>query len=261
MAETTGGEWFDGPPRMGYGRSSELVVAGGQVVLELLFGGHHEWPHVRATGSAADDAAAMIRAAFPEHLVARADVCEDLLAPEWFDRAFGVMIDVARDRGVRPYRQGDWDSDRPARTLYLGSPSSAVRVRMYEKGRQLIQEYGQAAADVVSEDWTRVEVQVRPAKRDHKLAMARVPAAEWWGCSGFSKDLADKLLGVEAPRLAVGAVWKGVQDLERREFNLVNQYGGLLDGLYDQEGSWQAVGTRLGRLRDRMKGRASERNG
>ena len=56
-------------------------------------------------------------------------------------------------------KAGDWDDfPEKGRTLYLGSQSSPVRMRLYEKGLQ--PEY----AHLNRPNWARIEVQVRPAK-------------------------------------------------------------------------------------------------
>jgi hypothetical protein len=243
-------EWQEVRPLRGYARAEAMYVGGAQL-LAIHSGGSHEFPHVVATGSAADDAARLVRNVAPKHLVARADVCEDLQAPGWFDHAFGVMVDVALERNVKPMRQGDWDSPKPSRTMYLGSPSSAVRVRCYEKGVQLRGEYGPAAAAVIPEDWVRLEVQVRPAKREQKLMMAAVPAAEWWGCSRYSQELADRLLGVSAPRSTVGTIWRDGGDLDRALHHLVRGYANSLRNLHGLHGSWEAVGVVIGQELER----------
>lgn len=246
--QLAGSVWSDSKPRQGYSRSATLVH-GGQVVLELLDGGQHEWPHVVATGGVADSAARVIRAVAPRHFVSRADVCEDVAAPGWFESAFGVMVEVAKARRVKPLRQGDWDSDNPARTLYLGAPSSVVRVRLYEKGKQLIQEFPEARGEVPT-DWCRLEVQVRPAKREDKRIMALVEPELLWGCSRFSKDLADKLLATDAPRLAVGTIWKGGLDFERAEYHMIRQYARVFKHLRVAHGSAEAVGRHIYRCLD-----------
>lgn len=249
----SGSEWVDLRPRQGYARCTQLV-RDSVAVLELLDGGRHEWPHVVATGSTADDAAQLLRTVAPDHLVARADVCVDLVSPDWFERAFAVMVDVAKTHRVKPKRDGNWDVEPFARTLYLGAPTSAVRLRLYEKGQQLLQQHGELAAEVVPADWSRLEVQVRPAKRSSKQAVAQLAPDRFWGCSRFSRDVAAQLLGSDAPRLAVGTVHRA-QQLERSEFFMLKQYGNHLRALRDVHGSWPAVGEYLGQCLEAMKKR------
>jgi hypothetical protein len=238
-----GSEWHDAKPVSGYAQAEELVQ-GGQVVLQLRHGGYHEWPHVQSTGAAADDAAGLIRRIAPRHLVARADVCEDVQEPGWFDKAHGVMLEVARSHRVKHLCEGDWHVD-PARTAYLGSPKSMSRIRLYEKGKEVLSKHPEAAG-VVPDDWYRLEIQVRPSKREGKLLMSMVPAAEWWGCSSYGRELADRLLGADAPRLKVGTIWKA-SDLERAEYHMVRQYARVFERLREVHGSWEAVGVHLGR--------------
>ncbi|MEX5543951.1 replication initiation factor domain-containing protein, partial [Pseudomonas poae] len=58
------------------------------------------------------------------------------------------------------------DSD-DGRTLYLGSQTSAVSMRIYEKGKQLD----------CGNDWVRAELQVRPQK-DQKTLIAYLDSTE-----------------------------------------------------------------------------------
>jgi hypothetical protein len=251
LLEALGGEWREGKPRQGYGRCEVLDSDGGQL-LEMLYGGHHEWPHVVATGPPAHDAAEALRRVAPGHLVARADACEDLMAPGWFDVAFGVALDVARECRVKPMRAGDWDSDRPARTLYLGAPSSTVRVRLYEKGAEMRQKLGAVGSEIPA-DWTRLEVQVRPSKSPTKALFSMIDdPMEWFGASSHSKKLAERLLGVDAPRLTAGTQYRAA-DLERAEWHLVRQYGKLIDHLVERSGSPEALGRRLVAMRERSR--------
>jgi hypothetical protein len=179
-------------------------------------------------------------------LVARADVCEDVEAAGWFDSAHAVMVELAKEMRVKTSRQGDWDIDF-ARTFYCGSPSSTVRVRAYEKGKELMARFGPAVDGLYSGDWCRLEVQVRPAKREAKKLMARVPAQEWWGCARWSRRLAETLLGSDAPRLVVGTKYKRLEDFERTEYHLMKQYGRVFERMKLMHGSWEAVGSHIGR--------------
>jgi DNA relaxase NicK len=251
LLEALGGEWRDGRPRQGYGRCRELHSDGGQV-LEMLYGGQHEEPHVVSTGPNAHAVAAALRQVAPRHSVARADVCEDVVAPGWFDQAFGVALEVARECRVRPFRAGDWDSDSPARTLYLGSPSSAVRVRLYEKGAEMRQKLGVMAREIPAE-WTRLEVQVRPSKGVQKRMFSMVDdPLQWFGASRYSQRLAERLLGVDPPRLPAGTQYRA-ENLERAEWFLVRQYGRLIDRLVELSGSPEAFGRRLVAMRERAR--------
>lgn len=241
-----GSTWRDCKNLSGYARGEELVVDG-QPLLKMNSGGHNPFPNVVADGAPAHEAAQLIRRVSPAHLVSRADVCEDIDQAGWFDHAFAVLLDVARETRARPYRNGDWDLN-PARTAYLGSPSSPTRVRLYEKGKEVVAKHPQAAG-VVPDTWCRLEIQIRPAKRDRKLMMASVAPEAFWGCSAYSQVLASRLLEADTPRLRIGTVWKA-EDLDRAEYHLIRQYEKVFRAMLAREGSWEAVGTYLGRKLD-----------
>lgn len=236
----------DSKPLNGYAHCDRMYQDG-DPLLDLNYGGYQEWPHLVSRGASADEAARMIRQIAPDHLLARADVCEDLQAPGWFDEAFKVMRDLGIERKVKMRRAGDWDSESPSRTFYLGSPSSDVQVRHYEKGKQLRAEYPDAAAEI-PEDWCRLEVQVRPSKREGKRLMARAQTEEFWGCARWTRELANQLLGVNAPRLRVGTARRQFQELDRSLYQLARQYGNLMRQMRQVHGSWSAVGELLGRM-------------
>lgn len=246
LMEASGGEWVTSTPTARSERTDSLCVDG-EPILDLYQGGRYMHPHAKSTGSRAHAASTIIRTGCPEHLVARADVCEDLEAPGWFDHAFGVMRDLALAKGMKPERVGDWDSPQTSRTFRVGSPTSPVLCRLYEKGMEQRAKNPQHADDY-SPDWSRLEVQVRPPKREAKLSLASRPASEFWGCAKWTRTLAAQLLDVDAPRVDM-ASWTGRSaDLERREFFMVSQYASTLLERADLVGSDAAAGEYIMRL-------------
>lgn len=242
--------WEPTRPHGGYGHA-ESVYSSGEEVFKFLYGGAHQWPHLVASGATANEVASVIRRVTPVHLVSRADVRDDIEDGAFFDRAYPVMVEIAKARGVRVTPDGDWFTDRHlGRTLYMGAKDSAVRVRMYEKGFEQLAKHGNAARVAgVSENWVRCEIQVRPTKRAAKLQLAEVPADQFWGCSRFAQDIADELLGVEVERVNIGTVYR-VSDLERAEMYMLRQYAAVLRRVKEREGSWEAVGRWIGETLD-----------
>jgi len=255
LAEASGGDWMHVRPSRKAAKAQALVVDG-EPLLELLEEGLYKSPHVIATGSTAHHSATIIRAACPEHLVARADVCEDLEAPGWFDHAFTTLLALSRSERVKPERKGDWDSDETSRSFYLGSPKSPSMIRLYEKGMEQRAKYPHQADDF-PRDWSRLEIQVRPLKRDDKLKMASRPAPDFFGCSRVGRKAASMLLGHDAPRIRIGSTWSPRSELERREFFMIQQYHATLRERRDLTGSAAAFGEHLCRL---LQAHESRRN-
>lgn len=118
--------------------------------------------HVRASGHVSELAFKVLGdlegVSFQSGLVTRYDVAVDgTLGEESYRQLCDGLVTIAgsRDYEGRPMTTtvaGDWYAAERGRTLYVGAPSSAVRVRFYEKGIQLGS----------SPNWVRFEWQVRP---------------------------------------------------------------------------------------------------
>ncbi|MFO5615250.1 replication initiation factor domain-containing protein, partial [Klebsiella pneumoniae] len=63
----------------------------------------------------------------------RAHACVAWVEEGPFDSLSAHLIAYAKDNGISINQQGDWARGQ-ARTLYLGSPQSPVRICLYEKG-------------------------------------------------------------------------------------------------------------------------------
>ena len=117
--------------------------------------------NVQWTGADSNRGAEMARRLFPGHSVTRADVAIDACFSESVcGLTPGVVlagcVDVAMVHRLGTAMLGDWSGrEESGRTLYIGSAKSAVRVRVYEKGRQP----DTLPADP---DWIRFELVYRP---------------------------------------------------------------------------------------------------
>lgn len=235
--------WSECPPLKGYA-FGHVLYSEGEELLKVYGGGRAgQGSHFLADGAPADRAARLIRSVSPRHLVSRGDVCEDIDLDGWFDQTHAVMLDVADELRVKVSCGGDWHLD-PSRTAYMGAPSSAVRIRLYEKGAEVASKYPQLAGEV-SRSWVRMEVQVRPSKRAAKLQMSQVEPADWWGCSKFSQVMAERVLTVEAPRVKVGTIYRA-HSVEKAEYHMLMQYRRIFEAMHERLGSWEEVGKYIG---------------
>jgi hypothetical protein len=166
------------------------------------------------------------------------DSCADFDALGAFESLLKPCLEVKRNHRLKGSRIGDWeDFPEDGRTLMLGAPTSAARVRLYEKGKQ--PEYRHLAKT----DWTRIEVQVRPAK-DARTAYNRITAADVWGASKWTRELAGKVLEQHVDPHAAGTVYR----LPERERSLgwaCKQYGAPLLSLREDCGSDAAFGATI----------------
>lgn len=130
--------------------------------------------HVVLSSGACDRGVDVLRAIW-EHRVSRFDVALDFDYPGAFDHLYPQLWQTARDFKPRPVRTqtaGDWLDLVYGRTLYLGSKSSRLMVRLYEKGHE------QTAAHPDQEfslDWVRAEWQIRPDSSQKSLASTMTP--------------------------------------------------------------------------------------
>lgn len=239
LAGTLGGELQPARGLNGYHRSN-ILKRKDETLARVLYGGPNGWPHVITTGAATDDVVPVVRAAFPGmHEVTRMDSAQDFDQEGGYERIRGVMIEVAEAFGLS---QTDIESTRNgqrSRTTYLGSPSSRVRVRLYEKGRFERQEGRDA-----SEHWFRLEAQIRPTGTHARRTAAELDAAEAWGMSKWTRWLAASAMSIDVPQITMQL--RRDPDYMRAIRHLERQYRATLERALEVEGSWEAVGRLIG---------------
>lgn len=230
----------------GYAHAS-LVEAREGFRATVWHGGSHAYPHAVLTGDAAQPGAEIIRAAFPEHFVTRADAREDFGDQRAFDRILPELLVVAREHRVKVDTRGDHLLTMEGRTVYLGAPSSACRQRLYDKAAELRAKF---AADPVRlaevpEHLARLEAQVRPQTQDAKLAFATIEPMAVMGSSAWLREVWRRVAGLQLEPVEVGRPWRQSDDDRAYAFCLA-QYGGVLKRLCADLGSWTVVGQQIG---------------
>lgn len=171
------------------------------------------------------------------HRVTRMDSCVDWDQLGAWDYALGLCATIKERTGLYGEKRGDWDQPDLGRTFYLGAPSSAVRFRLYEKGKQ--PEY----RHLLRPDYVRAEVEIRPAK-EAKDGFATVSAREAWGASPWTREMAATWLIGEVEPCPPGNMRREVQRDRALRF-MAGQYGHHLRSLHDDLGSWECVGLTL----------------
>lgn len=175
------------------------------------------------------------------HRVTRVDSCADFDALGAFERLLEPCLEVKRDHRLKGSKIGDWeDFPEDGRTLMLGAPTSATRVRLYEKGKQ--PEYRHLAKT----DWTRIEVQVRPAK-EARTSYNSITAADVWGASKWTRELAGKVLEQHVDAHPAGTVYR-LPETERAIRWACKQYGSRFLELKEDCGSWENFGLTIGEM-------------
>jgi hypothetical protein len=242
--------------RHGFAHSTAVYGPSGPVA-HVWHGGTHAYPHVVLSGESTQAGVEVIRAKFPDHSVTRADARVDFADAGAFERIMPVMLTAAEANRVKVGCAGDWALTMQARTLYLGSPSSACRQRLYDKAAELRAKF---AADPVRlaevpDNLARLEAQVRPQTKDARERFASIEPLEVMGSSTWLRQVWKGVAGLDLEPVQVGKVWRQTDD-DRAYAYLLAQYGGLLRRRQLDHGSWAALGAQIGydlAERDRVK--------
>lgn len=205
---------FTSSPKNGYLHGAELR-RGADVVATVWWGGN-PGVHVKATGSHAPEVSAALRADWPAHAVTRCDAAVDVVESGLFDRVSAALLDYAAGAGISIHQQGDWHRGQ-ARSLYLGAPTSTVRLVVYEKGYE-------AGGSL---DWVRFECRVRP-KGDAREAVASWPPSAAFGAAAWLSGALACIGWDQIATRSVGTVWRP-SDAERSRLAVARQYGAVLD--------------------------------
>jgi len=135
-------------------------------------------------------------------------------------------------------KAGDWeDFPEKGRTLYLGSKTSTTRLRLYEKGKQ--PEY----VHLERPNWTRIELQVRPAKTA-KFEYIHLSPIQVWGASKWSRTLAESVLNEHVDPHPAGTTYR-LTDRQNALRWMVKQYEKHLVGEAEDLGGWDCLGETL----------------
>lgn len=230
----------------GYGTRT-VLMSDGVVLGHVMHGGTHAYPHAQFTGEAAQAGAELIRAAFPEHYVSRLDAREDFADADAFDKMLPVLLGAAQRHRVKVDTRGDHLLRREARTVYLGAPSSAVRLRQYDKAAELRSKFASDPKRLaeVPEHLTRLEAQVRPQTAAAKLQFASIEPLSVMGSSAWLREVWQQVAGLQVQPVQVGKGWRQSDD-DRAYSYLLAQYGGLLERIKNDLGSWACVGQQIG---------------
>jgi DNA relaxase NicK len=228
------GDWEQIRPMKNYDAAAAFVV-GNETKFKINYGGQNEehGPNVIGTGACAQVLADVVRQHFPTHRVSRLDSCEDYYHRDAYDYLRKLALKIGKTHRVqcREIVKPLQDSD-DGRTLYLGSQTSVVSMRIYEKGKQMQSD----------SEWVRAELQVRPQK-DQKSVMALLDPTEVWGLAKWSHEMG-RQLGKENLKRVDAQVYQP-SDHERAYRFMLKQYHRVLESMLASHGSPEAVGAQI----------------
>lgn len=212
LIDSLGGEVFvPGKGLQGWKRSVQVFDGEGFRLGTVYYGGRVD-VHVVSTSSVADESRWAVIGQHRAH-TARVDTRVDSLMP--FDDLDDLARELAGPRTEVTSFEKRVGGELKGRTVYVGSPKSAVRIRIYEKWLE--------SPGMYEEGTNRVEVQLRPPSRSKAEVSAWSPA-DTFCASKLSRRIAGALaMDVAQPGSLQKS--KGTPDLERALQAMGDQYG------------------------------------
>mgnify|MGYP003377319748 CR=1 FL=1 len=225
-----------GKPKNGYQVAYSLTRAGQEIAtLDTAGTGGATGSTMINSASTADQVYPLIQELYPkQHAVSRLDAAHDVAYPGAWNELEGLITAVCTAFKVSmvPYGEGHRrpDGTRDAtkgRTWYCGSPKSAFRIVLYEKGLE------QLAKGVSADpDWVRLEVRVRPQSK-HKLEVGRrnLKPEDLFGFSRWGVAVGEGL-GHQTDRVIIGSVWKP-NEVEQLALKIVRMFDNGIERLLE----------------------------
>lgn len=205
----------DGKGLQGWTESVDAFDGGGYRLGRVYFGGRSD-VHVVATSAAADVVRERVADIY-QPKTARVDTRADTLVP--FDDLRELCMVVAGQKARVTYMESTVAGLSTGRTIYVGAPSSAVRVRVYEKWLE--------SPGLYVEGTNRVEVQVRPPSRVKDI-VSGWSRTETFCASELTRRLAAEL-GTDLAKPESLQKAKATPDLERSLEWMGRHYGKAVD--------------------------------
>lgn len=191
----------------GYEKALHLKKSGDRV-LTVYKGGNSGTVCLESSGSMSGTLRDMLLASRVDFRPSRMDACLDYDEEGLADALLSFGLAFAADNDLKINQQGDWHRGR-ARTLYIGSRSSPVFLRIYEKGHKAIDE----GSETASPHWVRIEVEVKPDKRRRAEFAFLEPSSLF--CCGWVSSFMSNLFVQDLARVPVG--YRRVQTTDARQ--------------------------------------------
>jgi hypothetical protein len=233
------------------------------LLAQVQHGGAQAYANVICSGGSAVAGSELIRARFPVHSPTRLDAKEDFGGADTFDRFKVPLLEVADRNNVKVDGRGDHFLRMMARTLYLGSSSSVVQGKLYDKAAELRSQFKSDPVKLAAlpEHLTRFEASVRPATPAAKARCAVMEPEQLMGSSKWLGEAWKELSGQDVERVNMGKLWR-LSDDDRAYGFMLQQYGAMLARRVEDHGSWCALGQQIGQdLEERARAQRLARRG
>jgi hypothetical protein len=220
----------------GWTQSVKAFDGDGYALGSIYFGGGRDDIHVVSTSAVADKARPLVTD-YANARTARVDTRVDTLLP--WDQLEQVLSAAAETYGAQiTFMESKERGVSKGRTLYLGAPSSRIRVRVYEKWLESPNEYAYGT--------NRVEVQLRPHSAVKGDVSSWTPG-ETFCASRTTRDLAERLGHSYMPEASL-RINRKKPDLEQTLASMAKQYGNAVARFLEHTGG--DIGRVMGMLTD-----------
>lgn len=163
------------------------------------------------------------------HQVSRVDACIDVVEEGFFDWSVEMLKKIAVARNLTIDQRGDWERGK-SRTYYLGGRKSVIQLCLYEKGYK----------EDSDPNWVRLEIRLRPQKKDLKLYASNLDAWEVMCYPKWMKKYYEHV-GIKYIENVKPKIWTPNDKLMAR-YHLVKQYGRVISELREELGGWEDFG-------------------
>lgn len=177
------------PHTRGYPAACDVVNGYGDAICCIESGAAHGRNLVVASGSQPNARIRQVLSTVDDCLATRVDSAIDIEGDWDYYADLAQQAACTARRGCPAIRSINRIESPTGRTLYLGSPRSAIVVRVYEKSReQWSRGNSNFPAGII-----RLELQWRPAGSNRKVGMTVRPS-QMWGVSPWTADIAHSIL-------------------------------------------------------------------
>lgn len=232
------------------------------IVAHVFAGGNGGKVHALASSDHTDAFVDLVRNEWADlHLVTRMDAAQDFNEERCYDRLRRVTRRIAKRHRLSFPQYSDALNPAAGRTQYIGSPKSDYRARLYEKGWEQVGKvveqlkcgdpksfqfiHNTATGETVRpQDWTRIELQVRPRQEDARRLAATLTPEQAWGCTDWAREMAQEAMALDLQKIVMRTRKLSADDEAMRW--MCRHYGNMLHRLQADLGSWDCVGLQIG---------------
>lgn len=247
-------EWVQCKSNFRYQQAIKLVDEHQNRIIQLEAGGN-PGVHIITSGWYAQYMAPIIKAL--EAIPTRVDVAHDVYEHEHtFTYVAKKAIGFSKKRGLKINQRGDWTKGgERGRTLYIGSRTSLVQLRIYEKSWH---PDADPALRTTLPNWYRFEFEFKPKDKNKRKQAANYTPAQWLNSVKWVADIC-KLFDIDMESSQRLRRADNEPDFERALRHMVNQYGKVFDRLFREHVSMDEFKRRINSCRDPLKACTSKK--